>query len=264
MKKTKSRIDVLLVDRGLAPTRQRAQAMIMAGQVLLNARAARKPSETASADAHIEVTGADSKYASRAGLKLEGALKDFAIDVAGCVCLDVGASNGGFTDCLLQHAARRVYAVDVNIKQLDWKLQRDDRVSAIKKNARFLKPPDLPETPAVITVDVSFISVTKIIGALAAMAQPNATFLILVKPQFELERTLIGKGGIVRDTELHQRAIANVQAAAEKTGLAILGVQPSRVAGAEGNQEYFLHARRRDSIQSFALPESRPNVVTKP
>ncbi|MGB6876952.1 MAG: TlyA family RNA methyltransferase [Candidatus Acidiferrales bacterium] len=255
MKKEKFRIDVLLVERGLAPTRQRAQAIIMAGQVRLNQRAVQKPSEAASADAKIEVIGPDSKYASRAGMKLEGALADFAIDVSGCACLDVGSSNGGFTDCLLQRGARRVYAVDVNTKQLDWKLQRDERVCAIKKNARFLKPADLAEAPAVVTVDVSFISVIKLIGALAAIAQPNATFIILVKPQFELEKKLIGKGGIVRDPQLHQRAIASVQAAAEKGGLAILGVQPSRVAGAEGNQEYFLHARRCDSIQSSELRE---------
>ncbi len=253
MKKEKFRIDVLLVERGLATTRQRAQAMIMAGQVRLNERTVQKPSEAASADAKIEVIGSGSKYASRAGVKLEGALTDFAVDVTGCTCLDVGASNGGFTDCLLQHGARRVYAVDVNTKQLDWKLQRDERVCAIKKNARFLKPADLAEAPAVVTVDVSFISVTKLIGALVALARPNATFLILVKPQFELEKKLIGKGGIVRDIQLHQRAISSVRAAAGKAGLAILGVQASRIAGAEGNQEYFLHARRCDSIQSFEL-----------
>ncbi|MFZ0334503.1 MAG: TlyA family RNA methyltransferase [Candidatus Acidiferrales bacterium] len=255
MTKSKSRIDLLLVERGLAPTRQRAQALIMAGQVRVNGQPAQKPSEAADAAAKLEVLGPDSKYASRAGAKLEGALADFAIDVRDRICLDVGASNGGFTDCLLQHGARRVYAVDVNTAQLDWKLQRDERVRAIRKNARFLKPADLPESPSIVTVDVSFISVTKLISALVAVAQPNAAFLILVKPQFELEKKLIGKGGIVRDPELHQRAIASVRAAAEKAALEILGVQPSRLAGAEGNQEYFLHARRCDSIQSFELRE---------
>jgi 23S rRNA (cytidine1920-2'-O)/16S rRNA (cytidine1409-2'-O)-methyltransferase len=255
MTKSKSRIDLLLVERGLAPTRQRAQALIMAGQVRVNGQPAQKPSETAHAAAKLEVLGSDSKYASRAGVKLEGALADFAIDVRGRICLDVGSSNGGFADCLLQHGARRVYAVDVNTAQLDWKLQRDERVRAIKKNARFLKPADLPESPAVVTVDVSFISVTKLISALLAVAPPGTTFLILVKPQFELGKKLIGKGGIVRDPELHQRAVASVRTAAEEAGLEILGVQPSRLAGAEGNQEYFLHARRRDSIQSFELRE---------
>lgn len=249
----KCRIDVLLVERGFAPTRQRAQALIMAGQVRVGNQPARKSSENVSTDAAIDILGADSKYASRAGLKLEGALTDFSVDVSGRICLDVGASNGGFTDCLLQQGAQRVYAVDVNIAQLDWKLQRDERVRQIKKNARFLRAEDLPESPAIITIDVSFISVTKILPALVAIAQPNATFLILVKPQFELEKKLIGKGGIVRDSQLHQRAVASVQAAAEKSGLAVLGMQPSRIAGAEGNQEYFLHAQRRDSIQSFEL-----------
>lgn len=244
-KNKKRRIDVLLVERGLAPTRQRAQAMIMAGQVRVENQLARKPSENASLDAVIEIAGADSKYASRAGFKLEGALADFSVDVAGRVCLDTGASNGGFADCLLQHGAQRVYAVDVNTAQLDWKLQRDKRVRQIKKNARFLKPEDIPESPSIVTVDVSFISATKILPALADIAQPDATFLILVKPQFELEKKLIGKGGIVCDPQLHQRAISSVQAAAERCGFAVLGVQPSRIAGAEGNQEYFLHARRR-------------------
>jgi 23S rRNA (cytidine1920-2'-O)/16S rRNA (cytidine1409-2'-O)-methyltransferase len=258
MNKTKSRIDILLVERGLAPTRQRAQAMIMAGQVRIGPQLARKPSENVAADAPIEVTGTDSKYASRAGAKLEGALTDFAIDVRDRICLDVGASNGGFTDCLLQHGARRVYAVDVNTAQLDWKLQRDARVVSIKKNARFLKPADVPESPSIVTIDVSFISVTKILPALTVIAQHDAMFLILVKPQFELEKNLIGKGGIVRDPQLHRRAIASVSAAAEKSGLEILGVRPSRIAGAEGNQEYFLHARRSDSIQSFEIHAPSP------
>ncbi len=229
--------------------------MILAGQVLISGQRARKAGESVAADAQIEVMEAESKYASRAGAKLEGALADFSMDVRDKICLDVGSSNGGFTDCLLQHGAHRVYAVDVNIAQLDWKLQRDERVRAIKKNARFLKPEDIGESVAIVTVDVSFISVTKILPAVAAIAQPGADFLILIKPQFELEKKLVGKGGIVRDAQLHERAIASVRAAAEKCGLTILGVQPSRITGAEGNQEYFLHARRCDSIQSFATRE---------
>jgi len=256
MNTKKSRIDVLLVERGLASTRQRAQAMIMAGQVRVDNQLARKPSETVAANAQIEVLGPDAKYSSRAGLKLEGAVADFAVNVRDCICLDVGSSNGGFTDCLLQHGARRVYAVDVNIAQLDWKLQRDARVVAIKKNARFLKPADVPESPSIITVDVSFISVMKILPALVPIVQPGAIFLVLIKPQFELEKKLVGKGGIVRDVQLHERAISSVRATAEKSGLTVLDVQPSHVAGAEGNQEYFLHAQRPDSIQFSALAES--------
>lgn len=249
MKKNTQRIDVALVERGLASTRERAQAMIMAGQVRVNEQVARKPSEMVSEGAQIFVSGAESKYASRAGMKLEGALEDLHVDVAGRVCLDIGSSHGGFTDCLLQHGAARVYAVDVNTKQLDWKLQRDERVHAIEKNARYLRAEDIPERVDLITVDVSFISVTKMLAAIADVAQADADFLILAKPQFELAKNLVGKGGIVRDTALHERAIANVRDAAEKCGLRVLGVQASRVPGAEGNQEFFVHARG-DSIQS--------------
>lgn len=238
-----------LVERGLASTRERAQAMIMAGQVRVNEQVARKPSEMVPEGAQIVVSGTESKYASRAGMKLEGALEDFHVNAVGRICLDIGASNGGFTDCLLQHGAARVYAVDVNTKQLDWKLQRDARVHAIEKNARYLRMDDIRERANLITVDVSFISVTKILAAIASVAQVRADFLILVKPQFELAKNLVGKGGIVRDAALHDRAIASVRAAAEKCGLRVIGVQASRVTGAEGNQEFFLHARS-DSIQS--------------
>ncbi|MGH9729728.1 MAG: TlyA family RNA methyltransferase [Candidatus Acidiferrales bacterium] len=237
------RLDALLVARELAETLQRAQALIMAGKVLVDKQRVTKPGQMVAADARIEITDADSKYSSRAGLKLEGALEDFDVNVRGFVCVDVGASNGGFTDCLLQRGARRVYALDVNTAQLDWKLQHDARVVAVKTNARFLKPADIAEKVDVVTMDVSFISVTKLIGAAAAIAKRRATFLILVKPQFELPRTMVGKGGIVRDAALHERAIASVREAAERAGLTILGVRPSRLTGKEGNQEYFLHAR---------------------
>jgi 23S rRNA (cytidine1920-2'-O)/16S rRNA (cytidine1409-2'-O)-methyltransferase len=165
------------------------------------------------------------------------------VDARGLVCLDVGASNGGFTDCLLQGGAQRVYAVDVNTAQLDWKLQRDARVIPIEKNARFLRPADIAEKAELVTMDVSFISATKLIAAATAMAERGAVFLILVKPQFELPKAMVGEGGIVRDTALHERAIASVRCAVEKAGLEVLGMRPSRVTGKEGNQEYFLHAR---------------------
>jgi len=237
------RLDAALAERGLAETPQRAQALIMAGKVRVNEQRAEKPGEMIAADARIEIIGTELKYASRAGLKLEGALEDFSVDVRDFVCLDVGASHGGFTDCLLQHGARRVYAVDVNTKQLDWKLQHDVRVIALEKNARYLKSDDIGEPVDLVAMDVSFISVAKLIGAAAAIAKSDAAFLILVKPQFELPKSLVATGGIVRDVALHERAIAGVRAAAEKAGLTILSVRPSRLAGAEGNQEYFLHAR---------------------
>ena len=238
------RLDKLLVLRGAVDTEKQAQALIMAGEVRINGRPRLKPGEMIPADASLEFSGTKQKYASRAGLKLEGALEDFAISAAGCICLDIGASTGGFTDCLLQHGAKRVYAVDVNTAQLDWKLRHDPRVVAIKKNARYLTPKDIPETADCVTIDVSFISLTKILPAAAAMAKPGATFLILVKPQFELPRSEIGKGGIVSDPALHDRAVMLVRAAAERTGLEILGVKPSGLVGAEGNQEFFIHARR--------------------
>ncbi|MHB8526433.1 MAG: TlyA family RNA methyltransferase [Candidatus Acidiferrales bacterium] len=237
------RLDATLVERGLVEAQPRAQALIMAGKVRVNEQRAEKPGEMIAADARIEIIGSELKYASRAGLKLEGALEDFAVDVRDFVCLDVGASHGGFTDCLLHRGARRVYAVDVNTKQLDWKLQHDARVIALAKNARYLKSNDIGEPVDLLTMDVSFISVARLVGALAALAKSGAAFLILVKPQFELPKALVATGGVVRDAALHERAIASVRAAAEKAGLTILGVRPSHLTGAEGNQEYFLHAR---------------------
>ena len=162
---------------------------------------------------------------------------------AGRVCLDAGSSTGGFTDCLLQHGAARVFAVDVTTSQLAWKLQQDARVTPIEVNARYLQAPALAEPPALVTVDLSFISVAKVLARLAALAAPGADFLILVKPQFELERGQVGRGGIVRDPSLRERAVEKVSEAARGAGLEVLGVRPSHVLGAEGNQEFFLHAR---------------------
>jgi 23S rRNA (cytidine1920-2'-O)/16S rRNA (cytidine1409-2'-O)-methyltransferase len=238
----KKRLDVLLVERGLAESRQIAQALILAGQVLVGGQKRDKAGTLVPPGANIEIVGSKLRYASRAGMKLEGALEDFHLRVADKLCLDVGSSTGGFTDCLLQHGARRVYAVDVSVNQLAWKLQQDPRVVRVERNARDLRPEDLGESVDLVTIDVSFISVTKLLAAVVAAARPGAEFLILVKPQFELERKDIGKGGIVRDPQLHERAIEQVKAAA-RAALRIEGVRPSRVPGAEGNLEFFLHAR---------------------
>ena len=162
-------------------------------------------------------------------MKLEGALEDFGIDVGGKICLDIGASTGGFTDCLLQHGARRVYAVDVTPQQMAWRLVQDARVTQIKANARNLRPEQIPEPADLVTMDVSFISVAKVLPAVVAAAGPNAEYLILVKPQFELDRGDVGRGGIVRDASLHERAIERVRAAAEAAGLRVEGVRPSRL-----------------------------------
>ena len=158
--------------------------------------------------------------------------------------MDVGSSTGGFTDCLLQHGAKKVYAVDVTIAQLDWKLRKDPRVVTVECNARYLRPDDIGEPVGFVTVDVSFISVTKILAAIMPLASVGADFLILIKPQFELEKRDVGKGGIVRNAASHDKAIARVLAAAKEAGLEIIGVRQSRVEGAEGNLEFFLHARR--------------------
>ena len=241
----KMRLDVLIVERGLAPSRERAQAILLAGNVLVNGQKMEKPGSQVAADARVEIIGEALRYASRGGLKLEGALEDFAISPQGLVCLDVGSSTGGFTDCLLQNGAARVYAVDVTVDQLDWKLRQDPRVATVERNARYLKAEDIAERPALVTMDVSFISVTKVLPAVVPVAATGADFLILIKPQFELEKREIGKGGIVRDAALHQKAVERVQATATACGLAILGVRPSHLPGTEGNQEFFLHARAR-------------------
>ena len=217
--------------------------MILAGEVRVNGERSEKAGAQIVEDARIEVSGTSAQYASRGGLKLEGALEDFGIDVSGKICLDIGASTGGFTDCLLQHGASRIYAVDVTPQQMAWRLVRDARVTQIEANARNLRPKQISELADLVTIDVSFISVAKVLPAVVAAAGPHAEYLILVKPQFELERGDIGRGGIVREAPLHQRAIERVRAAAEAAGLRVKGVRPSRVTGAEGNQEFFLHAK---------------------
>jgi 23S rRNA (cytidine1920-2'-O)/16S rRNA (cytidine1409-2'-O)-methyltransferase len=240
----KLRLDRIILERGLAASRQKAQAMILAGEVLVNGVAVTKAGHAIPQEAAIEIRSRLQKYVSRGGFKLEGALQDFRVDPTEKICLDVGSSNGGFTDCLLQHGAAKVFAVDVNTDQLDWKLQQDPRVLRIKRNARELRPADVPQPASLVVADVSFISITKILPAAVPCAAANSDLLILIKPQFELRREDIGPGGIVSDPVLHQRAIQSVQAAAESLGLLTLGLKLSRLAGAEGNQEFFLHSRK--------------------
>jgi 23S rRNA (cytidine1920-2'-O)/16S rRNA (cytidine1409-2'-O)-methyltransferase len=240
----RTRLDDLLVACGMADSTHKAQAMILAGEVSVNGARETKAGTSVAEDALLEVNSREQKYASRGGFKLEGALRDFHIDLTGRVCLDVGSSTGGFTDCLLQHGASRVYAVDVTVDQIAWKLRQDERVVRIERNARELSPGDTPEPIDLVTVDVSFISAGKVLPPAAAAAKPGANFLILVKPQFELRRNEIGTGGIVSDIALHEKAIAIVRRATESAGLTCGSVQPSQLAGAEGNQEYFLHARK--------------------
>jgi 23S rRNA (cytidine1920-2'-O)/16S rRNA (cytidine1409-2'-O)-methyltransferase len=244
-KATRKRLDVLLVERGLADSLQKALAMILAGEIQVNGQRAKAAGDATPADARIELNSRAQKYVGRGGLKLEGALQDFAISVAGRRCLDVGSSTGGFTDCLLQNGAARVYAIDVNVAQLAWDLQQDARVIRVERNARELRPADIPELADMVVMDVSFISAAKVLPPALACARTDAELLVLVKPQFELGREEIGEGGIVTDRALHEKAISRVRAAGEAAGIAWLGIQPSKLRGAEGNQEYFLHGRKK-------------------
>jgi 23S rRNA (cytidine1920-2'-O)/16S rRNA (cytidine1409-2'-O)-methyltransferase len=238
----RERIDKLLVARGLAPTRTRAQALVMAGVVLVNEQRVEKPSETFAPDAAIRVRGADDKgarYVGRGGLKLAAALDAFQLDVNGFVCLDVGASTGGFTDCLLQHGARRVVALDVGHNQLDYRLRTDPRVDAREKiNARYLQPGDFAETFDLIVMDVSFISATKVLPALVSLLNERGRIVVLIKPQFEVGRGKVGKGGIVTDPAEHARVVEEVNGAALDLGLKVCGVIDSPITGADGNREF--------------------------
>jgi 23S rRNA (cytidine1920-2'-O)/16S rRNA (cytidine1409-2'-O)-methyltransferase len=244
-KTSSKRLDLVLVERGLAKSPQRALAMILAGEVHVNGERSGKAGVAVADDARIEITSRAQKFVSRGGVKLEGALEDFRIDPTGRLCLDIGSSNGGFTDCLLQRGAARVYAVDVNVDQLDWKLRQDPRVTRIERNARELRKKDIPELVSLVVADVSFISVGKVIAPATAVAGPGADFLILIKPQFELRREEITTGGVVTDKQLHEKAILAVRKKMEDVGLECSSVRPSHLPGAEGNQEYFLHARKK-------------------
>jgi 23S rRNA (cytidine1920-2'-O)/16S rRNA (cytidine1409-2'-O)-methyltransferase len=236
------RLDQLLVERGLAPSREKAQALILAGQVLLNGQRADKAGRTVPDDSRIELLEPP-RYVGRGGFKLEAALEHFQIPVDGRICLDVGSSTGGFTDCLLQRGAARVYAIDVGTGQLDWKLRNHPRVVVHEKvNARYLSAREVPEPISLAVADVSFISVTMILPAVAPLLADGAEMVILVKPQFELERHQVGKGGIIRDPALHQQACRRVEQAVERLGFRT-AIIPSPILGAEGNQEFLLYAR---------------------
>ena len=243
-KPVRRRLDLLLVERGLAESPEKAGALILAGEVEVDGKRADKAGTPFPGNAKIKIISRHQKYVSRGGFKFEGALKDFAIRPTGKVCLDVGSSHGGFTDCLLQRGAARVYAVDVNVEQLDWKLRQDTRVIPVKRNARELIAEDIPELVDLVTVDVSFISALQVIEPAATFAKPGATFVVLIKPQFELPRDKVGPGGIVKSKKFHERAVLSVRKGLKPLGLKFLKARPSCLLGAEGNQEYFLHARK--------------------
>ncbi len=239
----KIRLDQLLVERGFAGTRQKAQAMVLAGQVLVDEQKAEKSGLLVGAEAKLRLLGEPAKYVSRGGQKLEAALDHFRIEVEGKTCLDIGASTGGFTDCLLQRGAAKVFAVDAGSNQLDWKLRRDPRVAALEKtNARYLSPREIGERVALVTIDVSFISATLIVPVLPPLLKPQADVLVLVKPQFEVGRGKVGKGGIVRDERLHQESVDKVSRRLLELGFRGLASTESALRGASGSREYFLHA----------------------
>jgi 23S rRNA (cytidine1920-2'-O)/16S rRNA (cytidine1409-2'-O)-methyltransferase len=238
----KTRLDRLLVERNLAESREKAQALIMAGDVLLNGQKAAKPGQAVAEDALIEVL-ARPPYVSRGGFKLAAALRHFAIDVAGEICIDIGSSTGGFTDALLQAGAARVHAVDCGSGQLDWKLRNHPRVAVHEgMNARHLAFSDIGELAGVVTCDVSFISVTLILPAAVPLLRSDGQMVILIKPQFEVGKGQVGKGGIVRDPQLHRAACDRIEHAVRQFGFET-SLMDSPIPGAEGNKEFLLHAR---------------------
>ena len=238
----KQRLDLLLVRRGLAESREKAQALIMAGSVMVAGQKAAKPGQTVDAETPVEIASPP-RFVSRGGLKLEGALDYFQVDPQGMVCLDIGSSTGGFTDCLLQRGAARVHAIDVGTNQLDWRVRTDPRVHVREqRNARELTFDDIGELVDLLVCDVSFISVTLILPAVVPLLKPTGEIIVLVKPQFEAGRGQVGKGGIVRDPEIHEQACRRVEEAVQSYGFQT-ALMPSPILGTEGNKEFLLYAR---------------------
>jgi 23S rRNA (cytidine1920-2'-O)/16S rRNA (cytidine1409-2'-O)-methyltransferase len=240
----RARLDQLIVARGLARSRERAQALLLAGVVRVDGRPAGKPGSTVSRDAAITLVERDHPFVGRGGVKLHAALEALHIDPEGVVALDIGASTGGFTDCLLRRGAGRVYALDVGVGQLDWSLRKDPRVVPLEGiNARYLEPSHLPERVGLAVIDVSFISLRLILPVLPPLLEPGADLVPLVKPQFEVGRADVGPGGIVSDPARHLEVLVAVTQAAASAGLALQGGCPAAIRGAQGNQEYFLHLK---------------------
>jgi 23S rRNA (cytidine1920-2'-O)/16S rRNA (cytidine1409-2'-O)-methyltransferase len=246
-KPKKARLDMVLVDRGLFPSREQAQRAIMAGEVRVGEAVIDKASAKIGTDAEITLAGSPA-YVGRGGLKLEGALRHFGILVAGMTALDIGASTGGFTDCLLQNGAKKVYAIDVGHGQLAWKIRNDPRVVVREKlNARFLTRTDVPEPIDLCVIDVSFISLTLILPNAFESVTPNGMVLALIKPQFELEASDVGRGGIVREPALHAKAQEKIRRFVLDAGHEVAGIAPSQITGTDGNQEFFICARKQSA-----------------
>lgn len=242
---SKERLDKLLVDKGLVQSRERARALILAGEVLVNGRVVDKAGEMVDASAGISLKGKDIPYVSRGGLKLEKALDEFKIDVAGKVAMDVGASTGGFTDCLLQRGAIKVYAIDVGYGQLDLKLRNDPRVVNIERqNIRYLEREIIPEPIDMATIDASFISLTKVIPKVLEFLKDNGELIALIKPQFEVGKGEVGKGGVVRDEAKQMAVVEKIKGFCEEMGLAVIGVIESPILGPKGNREFLIYLRK--------------------
>jgi 23S rRNA (cytidine1920-2'-O)/16S rRNA (cytidine1409-2'-O)-methyltransferase len=241
MSDKKTRLDLFIVKKGLAPSRQRARALIMAGKVLVNQQPADKPGTMILEQDDVALKGDDTGYVSRGGLKLEKAIQALETDIAGYTCLDVGASTGGFTDCLLQHGASRVFAVDVGYGQLAWKLRQDPRVVVIERtNIRHMPAASLPQCVDLVTIDVSFISLKIVVHAVLKFMKKDARIVALIKPKFEVGKGLVGKGGVVRDPTLHTKVIEDLTAFFSQTGLSIELIIPSPILGPKGNKEFFI------------------------
>jgi len=249
----KIRLDRLLLLRDLVPTRQKAQGLIGAGQVYVEDRRADKAGSLFPENCRIEIKGPDNPYVSRGGVKLAGGLDHFGIDPSGLVCGDIGASTGGFTDCLLQRGAARVYAIDVGYGQLAWKLRSDRRVVVMERtNARYLTPADLPELLDLAVIDASFISLEILLAPVMALVKPGGSILALIKPQFEVGKGQVGKGGVVRDEALHEAAIARIENFGRDLGLADHGHCLSPLLGPKGNREFLIHF----TLPNRNLPET--------
>jgi len=239
MKPDKERLDKLMVARNIAASRERARALITAGSVLVNGLPAAKPGTIVNNQSTITLKDKDFPYVSRGGLKMEKALQTFPVNLENAVCLDIGASTGGFTDCLLQHGARKVYAVDVGYGQLAWKLRQDARVVTIERtNARHISPNEIPEKVNYVSIDVSFISLRMIVPAVLPLMQPAAGIIALIKPQFEVGKGQVGKGGVVKDSRLHNEVISSLRVFFESLSLQYQGDVPSPILGPKGNKEF--------------------------
>lgn len=246
----KDRLDVLLVNKNLAESRTKAQAIIMAGEVFVNQQKVDKPGTMVSSDAEIEVRGNACPYVSRGGLKLEKALRDFGVDPTGYVCSDSGASTGGFTDCLLQKGAKKVFAIDVGYGQLAWKIREDPRVVCMERtNIRYVTPEDLGEPLDLSVVDVSFISLKIVLPAIKALLKPTGQVLCLIKPQFEAGKEKVGKKGVVRDPEVHKEVLENFISLARSLDFTIRNLTFSPVKGPEGNIEFLAHLSRVPGVE---------------